>query len=320
MEPRPTPYLWLLAMCVVLVIFSSCSDIIQPSISKSVVVQEAPAAQYQSSSYGVNFWWDEVTNALSYHLQVVTPNFTSPGALVLDTIIKRNTFTYNFNPGNYQWRVMAENGSSQTAFAGPRNFTVLASSIKQQAVQLTIPANNTLTNQGNQTFQWGPLYGATKYQLEIDTNNFINENALVYNQTIPGQQISFTLPKDQVYEWRVKAQNDTAQSQWSAIYQLTFDHTPPVTVSLITPADGSTVSLPAALQWNASATAVQYKLYVYKSDGITLLSSTFPVSQTATSYSFNQGSSGTKFYWVVTAVDAAGNESQPGSLRSFTLQ
>jgi hypothetical protein len=320
MKPRPSPYPWLLAMCVLLVSLSSCGDIIEPSITKSTVIQEAPVDQYQSTSYTVNFWWDQVDHALSYHLQVVTPSFTSPGALVLDTILKKNTFACNLSPGNYQWRVMAANGSSQTAYAGPRSFSVVASSIKQQAVQLNTPANNFLTNQSNTTFQWGNLYGATQYRLEIDTNNFINENSLVYNQAVPGQQISFTFPRDQTYQWRVRAENDTAQAQWSAIYQVTYDHTPPAQVSLSLPADGSAQTLPVALEWKAVATAVKYKLYVYQSDGVTLLNSNFPMPLTTTGYSFNQGSSGNKFYWIVTAVDAAGNESQAGSLWSFTLQ
>ena len=137
--------LLLVTMCLI----ASCDAIIEPSISKKAIQLEAPSDQYQSTSYTVNFWWDEVDNALSYHLQVVTPNFTNPGSLVLDTIIKKNTFAFNFNPGNYQWRVLAQNGSSQTVYSPSRNFTVVAGSIKQQAVQLTSPANNLITNQGS---------------------------------------------------------------------------------------------------------------------------------------------------------------------------
>jgi hypothetical protein len=317
------PYLFYITILLLLGgagLLSSCDAIIEPSISKSTVQLEAPVDQYQSTSYTINFWWDQVGHALSYHLQVVTPTFAAPGSLVLDTIVTKNTFSFTLNPGNYQWRVMAENGSSQTAYAGPRSFSVAASSIKQQAVQLTLPANNSLTNQSAVTFQWGSLFGATKYQLEIDTNNFINESAVVYNQLIPGQQVGFTFPKDQTYQWRVKAQNDTAQAQWSATYVVTYDHTPPAQVTLSSPADGTTVASPVALQWNTDATAVKYKLYVYGSDGITLLSSSFPLPLTTTSYSFTQGTSGSKYYWIVTAVDAAGNESLSGPLRSFSIQ
>ena len=317
------PYSFLCLTSIILTatcLFSSCDAIIEPSISKKAVQPEAPADQYQSTNYTVGFWWDEVDNALGYHLQVVTPTFASPGSLVLDTIIKKNTFSFNFNPGNYQWRVLAQNGSSQTVYTSPRSFTVVATSIKQQAVQLVAPANNLLTNQGNIVFQWNSLYGATKYQLEIDTNNFVNESAVIFNQTIPGQNISFSFPKDQVYQWRVRAQNDTAQAQWSAVNLVTYDHTPPVQVTLSSPNDGVTVTLPVALQWNTVATAVKYKLYVYQSDGVTLYNQNFPVLLNTNSYSFNLGKSGDKLYWAITALDAAGNESQLSVQRSFVLQ
>ncbi|MDB5133277.1 MAG: hypothetical protein JWR02_3026 [Mucilaginibacter sp.] len=311
---------FLTAIGFVMTLLSSCDAIIEPSISKRQVQLEAPADQYMSTSYTLNFWWDEVSNALSYRLQVVTPNFAAPGNLVLDTVVTRNRFAFNFNPGNYQWRVLAQNGSSQTAFTPPRNFTVVASSIKQQTVQLTSPANNYITNQSNIFFQWSSLYGATQYRFEIDTNNFANPNTVISNLAIPGQQINFTFPKDQVYQWRVRAENDTAQAQWSAVYTVTYDHTPPGKVNLVAPANGQTVPLPVSLQWGTSISATRYKLYVFKSDSTSLYNQNFPLQVNAASYSFNLGKSGDKVYWKVTALDAAGNESLPSDLRNFVLQ
>lgn len=314
------PYLSISLICLVSSFLWSCDAIIEPAISKKTIQLEAPSDQYQSTSYTINFWWDEVDHALSYHLQVVTPNFASPGSLVLDTVVTKNTFAFNLNPGTYQWRVLAQNGSSQTAYSTPRNFSVAATSIKQQAVQLTAPVNNLITNQGNIVLQWSSLYGATKYQLEIDTNNFIDENAVVYNQVIPGQQFSFAFPKDHVYQWRVKAENDTAQAQWSAINSVTYDHTPPEIVTLSSPTDGATAPLPVSLQWNTVAGAQKYKLYIYKSDATTLYNSNFPMLLTTNNYSFNLGNSGDKVYWMVAALDAAGNESAASTQRSFVLQ
>ena len=318
---KPCLHLYLfIPLCGLLLLLSACDAIIEPSISKKAIQPEAPSDQYQNTSYTVNFWWDEVDHALAYHLQVVKPDFNNPGNLVLDTIIQKNTFAFTLSPGNYQWRVLAQNGSSQTAYSTPRNFSVVAGSIKQQAVQLSSPANNLVTNQSPVLLQWSPLYGATKYQLEIDTNNFADENTLVYNQTIATRQYSFSFPKDGVYQWRVKAENDTAQAQWSIVNAVTYDHTPPAAATLSTPADASTLPLPVNLQWNAASGAAKYKLYVYKSDGTTLYSQSFPMVLTSTSYSFNLGNSGDKLYWTVTALDAAGNESPAATKRSFTLQ
>lgn len=319
MKPYPFKYLFI-TFIAYMGLISSCTDIIEPSISQKTVQAQAPVDQYQSTSYTLNFWWDQVDHALSYHLQVVTPTFSAPGSLVLDTVIRKNTFSFSLNPGNYQWRVMAENGSSQTPYTPARSFNVAATSIKQQSAQLISPANNLLTNQGTIIFQWNNLYGATKWRLEIDTNDFANESTVIYNQELPVQQVSFTFPKDQTYQWRVRAENDTAQSLWSPINLITFDHTPPGKVSLVLPLDSATVTLPVSLQWNPSQTATKYKLYVYKTDKVTTYNQDFPMVLTATSYTFNLGKSGDKIYWLVTALDAAGNESPASDQRNFVLQ
>jgi len=319
MKLRPPLYVSLFLL-VAIALLLSCDDIIEPSISKQLVTLEAPADQYQSTSYTINFWWDPVDHALSYHLQVVSQTFAAPGGLILDTVINTYKFSSTLSPGNYQWRVMAENGSTQTAWPTPRSFTILAGSITQQAVQLTSPINNLVTNQSPYLFQWSILYGATAYQFEIDTNNFINESTDVSNQLIAGQQFNFTFPKAQTYQWRVRAQNDTAQAQWSPVYLVTFNNIPPGQVTLVAPANAATVSLPVSLQWNPVTNAVKYKLYVYQSDQVTTYNSSFPMVLTSTSYSFNLGSSGNTIYWMVTALDASGNESPASAKNNFVLQ
>ncbi|MDP9080028.1 MAG: hypothetical protein M3O71_21590 [Bacteroidota bacterium] len=319
MKCRLLPYLILLFSGSILLL-ESCDAIIEPSLSKKQVTPEAPADHYQSTSYTINFWWDEVEHALTYHLQVVSQTFASPGGLILDTVVTRNRFSFNLDPGKYQWRVLAANGSSQTPFTAPRDLEVEATSIKEQTIQLSAPANGLVTNQAAQTFQWDSLFGATKYRFEIDTNNFANESLVLSNQLIPGQQLNFTLPKDQVYQWRVRAENDTAQSRWSTINSLTFDLTPPGIPTLVSPTKGQTVNLPVSLQWGAVATAARYKVYVFKSDSTSLYNTSFPTSVTTTSYSFTLGSPGDKVYWQVSAVDAANNEGTPSELRSFVLQ
>lgn len=299
---------------------SACKDIMEPSIKDRTVYLNAPRDNYKSTSYAISFWWEPVEDALTYHLQVVNPGFSNIASLTLDTVVKSTKFTINLKPGDYQWHVRAINGSTYTQFSAIKSFTVLNSSIKQQSVQLKSPGNNTLTNQTSTIFQWGDLYGATKYQVQIDTNNFANENALVYNQTIPGQQINYTFTKDQVYQWRVRAANDTAQAQWSTINVLTYDHTPPTAVTATAPINSKVVSLPVSLQWNSVATASRYKLYAFKSDSTTTLNSSFPATVNSTNYNFNTGSTGDRVYWKVSAIDAAGNEGQASVLRSFVLQ
>ncbi|SDQ01679.1 hypothetical protein SAMN05428975_5929 [Mucilaginibacter sp. OK268] len=310
----------LLTTLVLTNLLSSCKEFIEPSINKRQVQLNAPANQYQSTNYTVNFWWTDVEDALSYRLQVVTPKFDSIGGLVIDTLVKGTKFSLTMDPGNYEWRVRAENGSSQTNYSAPQGFTVLASSLTGQTITLSTPANNTLTSQAAVTFKWGALYNATKYHLQIDSNNFADENTVVKDQVIPGQQFAFTFPRNQVYQWRVRAENETEQSKWSTINQITYDNTRPAMVTLNQPQNNATVSLPINLTWNTVTSAVKYKLAVYKSDSTTPYNNTFPVVLSTTSFSFNAGNSGDRIFWKVSAINAAGNEGQSSDLRSFVLQ
>jgi hypothetical protein len=302
------------------IMLSSCKEFIEPSITDQQIHVNAPANGYQSHSYTVNFWWDMLDDALFYRLQIVTPDFQNTGALVTDTLIKGNKLSFNLTPGNYQWRIRAENGSTATSYSSPQSLSVVFSSIKQQKVQLGSPSNNLLTNQSSIALNWGSLYGATKYRLQVDTNNFVDENKIVFTQLTPALQGNFALPKDKIYQWRVRAENDTAQAQWSSINTFTYDHTPPEVVTLIFPTNNQSVSLPTNLQWTPSAATVRYRLFVYKDDGTTLYGSNFPMLLTTNSYSFTQGTLGERLYWKVSAIDAAGNESQSSALRSYVLQ
>lgn len=297
----------------------ACKAIIEPDISNRKVTIHTPGSGAQLSNYNVGFWWDEMGDAFDYRLQVVSSRFDSAAVLVLDTVVKTSKFYVNLAPGNYQWRVRAENGSSHTAFAGPNNFTVLYGSLKQQHLQVISPSANLITNQGTVNFSWGTLYGATQYHLQIDTANFADEQHLFLDKSVPSQQFSVILNKDHIYQWRVRAENDTAQSQWTSVYTFTYDHTPPTAVNILQPQDKTTLASPVSLQWSAVTDGVKYKLYIYKADGSTLYSNNFPQTLTATSYSFS-GTSGETVYWQVSAIDNAGNESTLSSIRSFTTQ
>lgn len=301
-------------------LFNSCKAIIEPDISGRQVVANAPGAKAQLLNYNVGFWWEEVNDALRYRLQVVRPTFDSLASLTLDTVVKTSKFYINLTPGDYQWRVRAENGSSYTAFSTPKSFTILQGSLKEQQLQIISPAANALTNQSPALFSWGTLYGATTYHIQVDTANFTDTSHLFLDQSVPGQQVSVTLDKDRIYQWRVRAENDTAQSRWTGVYTLTYDHIPPVAVKLLQPADKGSLTLPVALQWAAVADAVKYKVYLFRADGTTPYSSSFPVTVSTTSYSFSGGNSGDTLYWQASAIDKAGNEGTPSTLRSFTIQ
>lgn len=308
----------LLTVVLSMVLLAGCSEFIEPAITDSKVVLRAPVNGAETKDYAQTFWWEAIDDALSYHLQVVTPDFDHTVKLVLDTLVTGTRFSFSLDPGSYEWRIRAKNGSSATAYAVAA-FTVYPGSITTQQVQLQSPANATLSNLNTAQFKWMRLYGATKYRLEIDTNNFADENSLYLDHTTVNLDYALTFTREKTYQWRVKGQNDTAESKWSPIQTITYDATPPPVVVLSVPQDNASVSKPVTLSWSAAATAKKYMVYVYKNNGSVLYNGNYPLTTTTLSSVFNLGISGEKVYWEVRAVDDAGNTSAAGELRSFTI-
>lgn len=296
----------------------SCSEFIEKDLSDNKVFLTSPSDSLETNKYNQTFWWEPIDNA-SYRLQIASPSFDSIAELVLDTLVKSNKFIYTLEPGEYEWRVRAENSTSQGIYTS-RKLTIHLSSIATQKIQLKSPGTGFITNRKDITYSWHGLFGTNVYRLQIDTNNFSDENALVFNSTTPNLEFTVPLTVDKLYQWRVRAENDTDLSKWSPIQTLTLDATPPAKVILSSPSTSQVVSKPVMLQWSSVAGAVKYQLIIYKSDGVTIYNSTFPINLSATNYSFNEGDFNETIYWKVRAIDAAGNIGAYSDVRSFTVQ
>jgi len=307
----------LLTIISLLGMLSACKDFLEPSLENRSVVLLAPGEGTESNKYQVGFWWEPMPDALYYRVQVATPDFSSSVSLVQDTLIEGKTrFEMTLEPGRYQWRIRAENGSSSTKYMSAK-FIIHESSLDNQKLLIVTPSATYLSNLPVVTMQWDKLFGAKEYTLQIDTANFEKEGALVYNQGVGGNQLKFIFPKESTYRWRVRAQNETGSSKWSEIREMTFDKTPPVVTTPISPAKGVEVNAPVKISWTSVPTAKKYKLFLYQSDGTTAYSFSFPVTVSSNTYSFNTGLQGEQIFWNVVAIDEAGNEGTASILTSF---
>jgi uncharacterized protein YegP (UPF0339 family) len=296
-----------------------CKDFIEPSLENRTVVLKAPADGSESNKYQVGFWWDPVEDALFYRLQIVTPDFGAPVSLVRDTLVEgRNKIEMTLEPGKYQWRVRAENGSSVSKYVSS-GFIIHESALTEQRVTLIAPGSGYLSSAAGVSLSWNKLFGATEYLLQIDTENFQDETKLVYNQVISGDTYLFNFPKDGVYQWRVRAQNEKETSKWSETRIMTSDKTPPGIPAPQAPVKGAQVAQPVSITWSAVATAKKYKLYLYKSDGVTGYTGS-PFTLNTNSYAFSLAQPGELVYWKVLAVDEIGNEGTAAELMNFSIQ
>lgn len=295
-----------------------CKEFLEEDIKDRQVTLLSPGNQAQIPTYTINFLWEQLDDALEYRLQVVSPDFDSVSLYHVDTVVTTPKFSLSLEPGIYQWRVKALNGSSETVYT-TGSFVIYESDLSKQVVVQTEPADQLLTANTALRFGWQTLFGATGYRLQIDTNNFADTENLLYDRVLESTRHNFTIPREQVYQWRVRAESDTSQSLWSTVRQFTYDRTPPAVPTMVAPGNNASVPSPVTLRWQAVSDATKYQLYVYKSDSTTLYNTNYPLTLEGTSHSFTSSNIGERVIWRLRATDKAGNTSGYSGYRSFVV-
>lgn len=299
--------------------FLGYSEFIEPSLENRKMVILSPSDQAESGIYQQTFWWERQADALNYRLQIVSPKFDSTSRFILDTLIKSDKFLYTLEPGKYEWRVRAENGSSATSYIAHK-FVIYPSSLKDQSIQLLNPESNYYTSDANISFSWLKLYGASQYRIQVDNQSFTDEGKLTLNVLSDNTIFMQKMQKEGSYQFRVRAENASENSKWSAVRNFVYDITPPLQPDLVSPANKQAVALPIKLLWNKVADAEKYELFIYQKDSVTLYNSGYPNVITVNEQILNSGSQGETLVWRIRAIDRAGNRSAFSDYKTFTIQ
>lgn len=298
---------------------SACKDIFERNLEKSSVTLQTPPDNYKSSVFTITFWWDELKGTDKYRLQIGSPDFNNITQLILDTPITSNQFAFSLNPGNYCWRVRAENNSSYTDYAIRCLSIDSTPDLASQQVVLASPINNYATSQTSVTFKWYPLLNADDYRVELRTPDF--SGSLVLNPAITTDTfIVVTGLAEAHYEWGVRGQN-TFSNTLFAQRKFIIDATPSATPVLLTPANNDTLdgsSMDFTWTQNAdSGSTITDSLWIYP-DTINWV----PLKEyltSATVQNVDTLAAGT-YFWDMRAMDAAGNKSGYSALRKFVVQ
>jgi hypothetical protein len=300
------------------VIGIACSQIFEEDISDKQLNVIAPSNNVQTPYYNQVFWWDKLDGATQYRLQIVSPSFNNLQLLIIDSTTTSDKITYTLRPGTYQWRIRAENFSYQTEYV-TRELIVDTSSLNLQYVSLLLPASSLSTRNPGIDFSWIPIFGASKYYIEIDdiNGNFTN---VVKKDSTSNSYYSYSLNTDGEYKWRVRATDGSVYTTWSDVRSIELDRVSPGQVSLSSPATAVTISTPYPFSWNPVSDAYSYRFYLYKSDSVTVYNTNYPLTVTSTQVSISDGVSHENLVWAVKAVDRAGNVGPLSLKRKFTIQ
>ncbi len=303
-----------------LLLLVGCKDIIEEDLSPASVALIAPQDSLITTTLSHTFLWEELEAALQYELQIAVPSFDNLERFVLDTTLTSDRLFYTLNPGHYQWRVKATNGSSETLYTTHTLTVDSTPDLSGQQVIISTPDTYYVTNDTALTFRWyDNLYSADQYSFQIRTPDWSGSQYLPEVITT-ADTVHLANIADGQYEWGVRAENNLSNTPYSIRF-LWVDATAPTVPTLLSPANNSTFpDTVITFTWNRvddAGTAIQDSFYVY-SDTVsyTVVRSGITPNEQHLDSLWGTGD----FFWRVRSIDEATNSSNYSTLRTFTIQ
>jgi subtilisin family serine protease len=259
-----------------------------------VTLQNPVGGQTLSAGSTPQFSWQQNGNAASWYYIWINRGRSK----YLDTWTQNTTYT-PANPlpgGDYSWWVRPWNSGAFGDWTSTGQFTIqscIPGSPGQVAPQATVNPSP------SQTYNWNAESCATWYELAIGHGGgiFLDHWYQPSDLTSQGGQLSISIDGHTggTYTWWVRGWSSDDMGPWSG--PATFQIPPPGTVSLLSPADNSTVlsATPLTLSWSASnPSALWYWVWVSRGNAMYLSQWTQD-----TSLSLPNGvPSGTYTWWV----------------------
>lgn len=317
---------YLLIILGALIVVTGCEKIVAKDISNEVPVLILPVSGAQVTSNPVHFKWEEMEGASKYHLMIVSPNFASPEAYILDSTIIGTDFHLDLDSANYELKLVGVNGGYRSDTLGPIAFEVSAENTGSSSnLVLSSPSQGAYVNSAfNGNFSWVSLTNVENYEFSLRTGTNFTTGTVLETQpgiTTSNHNYTASLPEGE-YVWRVTANFSSGASTFTT-QTFAVDTTLPNQAGLLTPFDNSSQFLGTInFTWdngndpgNIKAPVVS-KLEVSQDQGF-VNSTTYTVNGASESLDFS--TAGT-YYWRVSNVDGAGNEAAVSGIYSFTIQ
>lgn len=315
-------------LILVLIIASSlqsCKDFIEEDITNQKVNLIIPQNNYTTPNRTIQFKWDEIDGASDYSIQIVSPSFSNIISFTVDSIVSNSTVYFNLTPGEYEWRVKANNYNSSTLYSLPYKLTIDTSSdLVNQSVMLTSPTNGFVSNLITQIFSWQAIDVADDYDFILKLGNDFNTGTTILSSyDMTSNQYTTNSLNEGEYVWGVRAKNGIPSLTSYSTFDFYIDTTKPQQVNLVSPAnnysDNDSTSI--SFSWNRPSDIGIYQsnitdIFEVYSDSLITLYDTLMTSGANTSYTFNQ--TGT-YFWRVISKDEATNESLPSAARKITI-
>jgi photosystem II stability/assembly factor-like uncharacterized protein len=220
----------------------------------------SPKNKSSSISYDTVLYWNKVSNATSYHIQIdTTSDFMNP---IVNEI---TTDTFKILTGlpentTYYWHVMSKSPNDSSDWSETWSFKSFYQHFVFNPVLIS-PVNGSSNVPTDTLLNWSKIEDASSYYIQISssgdfTNSIINEALTDTFKTIKG------LTENTQYYWHVRAKRATDSSDWSETWSFKTINPHFVAVpSLLSPAYNSTnISPDTILKWYKVNDATSYNI------------------------------------------------------------
>jgi len=165
--------------------------------------------------------WEKVQNAISYDIELSpTPQFYTV-IVKNNNLFENQTTISNLSPGmTYYWRVRSNNDAGASSWSESYNFST---GVAPYAPMLSMPENGASGITENSIINWDRVEDAKNYHVQVSLTSTFNDNLL--DRITSTTFTNVTLPLNQMYFWRVRAQNDMGFGTWSAWRNFTTQST-----------------------------------------------------------------------------------------------
>jgi len=281
-----------------------------------------PAAPTALSAHGgdarVALTWSAVTAASTYNVYWATaPGVTPANGSKISSVTGPYVHTGLAPSTTYYYVVTAVNSAGESA-ASPQASTTTSAAA---APQLTPPTGVTATGGTSQvTVSWSAVSSATSYNIYYATASGVGTTTgtKIANATAPA--VLTGLNNGTTYYFVVTAANANGESAASAQVSAAPLSSVPTPTLPAAPAGvvATSGTNQVSLSWSAVTGATSYNVYYATSSGVTKANGT-KVVNAASPYVQTGLSVGTTYYFIVTAVNAAGEGTASATVAGAAL-
>ncbi|MCX7876836.1 MAG: fibronectin type III domain-containing protein [Melioribacteraceae bacterium] len=195
----------------------SSEEIITVAVEVPILV--SPLNNSKNVNLENTFIWNVINNATGYEFQLSTDN--SFNNVIINQFVTENKINISSLEleKKYFWRVRSRKGNGLSNWSEVWSFNTLPK--KPMKPNLISPINNTVNQNVITNLRWQKIDNADKYNLQIAEDLNFNKIIIDKNDIEESNFRVNTLTNQKKYFWKVKAINQSGESEFSEIWNFT---------------------------------------------------------------------------------------------------